>query len=460
MKLYQSFKYLLLILIVCIGFSGCYNISDNGLKSVTSDNPSVSVSDVTLSLTIPNYQKNTFQNKVIDPATWEVVVTVTGPEMANMSQTFNFPNNGYWNGDGYAMMQCVVKAVPVGLDRVFQVITKDQTGNFLTAGSTEPIDISFNVYNDLSLTLLPCTFTQITADQTATGSVDYGKMVYYQIDLGTSPLSEVSVQSSGNVNLFIFDVNGSHYWDSYVWDSGSGVKKTVLGNHQSSNMNSSLYYLGVYGSNASGASNYTLTSHTITGSAFAPNFTCKTVASAAFCSIAATGTEIWQTDSMNSNLLKAVPLSFNFVFHGTEYNTVYVSQCGAISFWPYQNYPGWELGGDLPNNLIALYMRDFYLRYNAGQRVYYQITGTAPNRKLIIEYYQVQADYYDPQYYLSGQIVLHETTNAIQLIYDRSNSNLLGQDGTVGLENEDGSSTLGPGFVYDVPGEDYEFSFD
>ncbi|HEX3045635.1 MAG TPA: hypothetical protein VHY08_12825 [Bacillota bacterium] len=459
MKLYQSFKYLLLILIASIGFSGCYNISDNGPKSIISDNPSASVTDVTLSLTIPNYQKETFQNKVIDPATWEVVVTVTGPGMANMSQTFNFANNGYWYSDGYGMMQCAVK-VPVGLDRVFQVITKDQTGNLLTTGSTVPTDISFNVYNDLSLTLLPCNFIQISADQTVTGSVDYGKMVYFQIDLGTSPLSEVTVQSPANANLYTFCIDGNQYWDSSVWDSGSGVKKIVLGNHQSSNNNSSLYYLGVYGSNAGGTSNFTLSSHTVTGSAFASNFTCKTVVSAAFSSIAATGTEVWQYNSMNSDLLKAVPLDFNFVFHGTEYNTVYVSQDGVISFWPYYRLSGWELGGDLPNNLIALYMRDFYLRHNAGQRIYYQITGTAPNRKLIIEYHHIQTDYSDSEFYLTGQIVLYETSNSIQLIYDRSNCNLMGQDGIIGLENEDGSSTLGPGLVCDVPAEDYEFSFD
>lgn len=99
-----------------------------------------------------------------------------------------------------------------------------------------------------------------------------------------------------------------------------------------------------------------------------------------------------------------------------------------------------------------MYLPDRGLNYNSGNRVYYQLTGSAPNRQLIIEYHHL----YGETGYLTGQIVLAESDNSIQLLYDHVNSNVT-CGAAVGLKNDDGSMILGPGVLNNIPACDYLF---
>jgi hypothetical protein len=66
-----------------------------------------------------------------------------------------------------------------------------------------------------------------------------------------------------------------------------------------------------------------------------------------------------------------------------------------------------------PNNLIALYWVD--LNTGGGGTITYGVTGTAPNRTLVVSYNGV-AHYSGSGQPVTGQILLHETSNEVEIL--------------------------------------------
>lgn len=145
-----------------------------------------------------------------------------------------------------------------------------------------------------------------------------------------------------------------------------------------------------------------------------------------------TGTPIFvNTDDIWSSVIN---LPFNFCFFGANYNQVVLGANGIISFNVSYANGGcpWNLQGapnsnpipnpSLPLNSIMGIYQDIDPT-NQGD-VYYLINGTFPNRRLILSYYQVPY-YGDPNsvstgscpnpLYATMQVVLHETTNVIDM---------------------------------------------
>ena len=130
----------------------------------------------------------------------------------------------------------------------------------------------------------------------------------------------------------------------------------------------------------------------------------------------------------------SIPLPFDFCFFGTNYNKVVIGSNGIISF--NNAYAGggpgscpWSLVGlnplpnpNLPLNSIMGVFQDIDPT-NMGD-IYWQVTGTYPSRKLVVSFYQIPY-YGDPNsvstgscsnpLFLTSQIVLYETTNAIDI---------------------------------------------
>jgi len=148
-----------------------------------------------------------------------------------------------------------------------------------------------------------------------------------------------------------------------------------------------------------------------------------------------------------------VSMGFNFDFYCNTYSQVNICTNGFIqlnygqaidfgsppSSHPAQNFPS----SSLPNGLIALNMNDFDA--SAGGAITYTTIGTAPNRMFIVTYdnvpiwYDAVSNVPPSPVYNTGQIVLYETSNIIE-IYSGS----IGQspyNGTQGIENTSG--TLG-----------------
>jgi len=130
-----------------------------------------------------------------------------------------------------------------------------------------------------------------------------------------------------------------------------------------------------------------------------------------------------------------INIGFDFTFFDHVYNKIFISSNGLIGFGaPNDSYLLQHLPKPTePNNLIAFCWTD--LDPSSGGDIYYELQGVAPNRKFIIEYKNVR--HYLSAATVSGQIVLYETTNAIDIINIDLQSD--GGEMTQGIENITGT---------------------
>jgi trimeric autotransporter adhesin len=142
----------------------------------------------------------------------------------------------------------------------------------------------------------------------------------------------------------------------------------------------------------------------------------------------------------DDNVSGTLPIGFNFVYNGTTYTQFGISTNGNIQLGagPYSaTFSNTAIpDAATPNNFIALNWDDW--NQNNGGQITYATTGVAPNRKLIVSWNAVPHFNGAPGI-LTGQIVLFETTNVIDLV---SVDNFTQSNGTQGVENATGSSGL------------------
>ncbi len=161
--------------------------------------------------------------------------------------------------------------------------------------------------------------------------------------------------------------------------------------------------------------------------------------------IAGAGTAVTLSDDQLSGLL---PIGFPFVFMCDTFTQFIISSNGFITFDP-TNFgsgccsgPVLPNGGTDPDNLIALAWNDLYPPGGGG--INYFVTGTAPNRRLVVNYTALPHCCTSAPPTVTGQIILFEGSNAIEL-----HSTSITNDGstmTQGITN-DGSTV-----AYTVPG--------
>lgn len=116
-------------------------------------------------------------------------------------------------------------------------------------------------------------------------------------------------------------------------------------------------------------------------------------------------------------VMQGVPIGFAFQFFGRPCTTLNISSSANIQFSsvdPAGDYYAPIPFAAAPQNFIALAWRAWNPRGNG--HVTYGTVGTAPNRRLVVSYFEVPY-IMDVTHKFSGQIVLHETTNYIDLIY-------------------------------------------
>jgi hypothetical protein len=135
-----------------------------------------------------------------------------------------------------------------------------------------------------------------------------------------------------------------------------------------------------------------------------------------------------------------IPIGFDFYFYGQPHDQVTVSSNGYLTFG--------GTGGHLPrrclpvanppNDLIAVFWEDFNLE--AGGEVYYLLEGTAPDRRLTVEWYQV------PEFpdidAATFEVTLFESSNQILFQYQDVDFGGTGAEGggtgVIGVENGTG----------------------
>ncbi|MBL1275026.1 MAG: PD40 domain-containing protein [Ectothiorhodospiraceae bacterium] len=169
-----------------------------------------------------------------------------------------------------------------------------------------------------------------------------------------------------------------------------------------------------------------------------------------FVDITATGTSLVLSDDD----VESFTIPFNFNFYGVDYNTVYVSSNGFISF-----DSGVDDGccsgkavatDDDVSTFIAAWWEDLNpdngpsgINPGQGNNVFYEVQGTAPNRVVIVEFFNVP--HYDDEGTNRFEYKLFESTNIIEVHY----AQLFGDGGTTSAGIEDATQTTGLQYYLD-----------
>ena len=144
-----------------------------------------------------------------------------------------------------------------------------------------------------------------------------------------------------------------------------------------------------------------------------------------------------------------INLPFSFCYFGNIYNDCIIGSNGQLSFdLSYaNNYNAWPVttpmpnSVDLPGNTICATFRD--IDPSVSGTVFYYFTGTAPCRSLVI-YWDDVALFNCDYPHSTFQMVLHETTNYIDVFIQNSSGSCTswqGGGGIIGIQ--DASATLG-----------------
>ncbi|WP_312079121.1 T9SS type B sorting domain-containing protein [Chryseobacterium sp.] len=135
-----------------------------------------------------------------------------------------------------------------------------------------------------------------------------------------------------------------------------------------------------------------------------------------------------QGTSLNANFDDAftpvINLPFNFCFFNQSFNALVIGSNGMITFDATQagkiNFPNvnWQNPNtSLPKNSIFGVYHDMVFSASDQSEIYYSTIGTAPNRKFIVNFYEGRIAGCTER--SSSQIVLHETTNIIEVFVDK-----------------------------------------
>ena len=113
-----------------------------------------------------------------------------------------------------------------------------------------------------------------------------------------------------------------------------------------------------------------------------------------------------------------IPIGFDFEFFGTTYNQVNISTNGLIGFNAEIAEAGCCDGRRIPrddfvNNVIAAVWSD--LTPDATGRIWYGVSGTAPNRRFVVHYENVSFFAPPDAGRINVQIKLFERTNVIEI---------------------------------------------
>ncbi|WP_373877008.1 PKD domain-containing protein, partial [Neptunitalea chrysea] len=150
----------------------------------------------------------------------------------------------------------------------------------------------------------------------------------------------------------------------------------------------------------------------------------------------------------DDQIISNLPIGFDFDFFGVSYSSFNISSNGFMSFDVISN-SGCCSGQFLPTpgfgSLIAFSWEDIDPG-NGGQPVEnvvrYKTVGTAPNRVLVMEFYNV--DHWSNGNNITTQVQLHEGSNVVEI-----HTTVMPSDGgnhTQGIQNSDAS------IAYPVPG--------
>ncbi|MEW5801617.1 MAG: Ig-like domain-containing protein [bacterium] len=145
------------------------------------------------------------------------------------------------------------------------------------------------------------------------------------------------------------------------------------------------------------------------------------------------------TDITGNDSSGEVSIGFDFKFYENRYSTVRVSSNGYLTFGGYgtEHSNSGIPSVNQPDNLIAPFWDDLS---PSGGKIYFETRGAAPNRRFIVEWYNVCFNG-DTSTRVTFEAILYEGSNQIEFQYlnVEANSGARGSGATIGIENGDGT---------------------
>lgn len=166
--------------------------------------------------------------------------------------------------------------------------------------------------------------------------------------------------------------------------------------------------------------------------------------------------------NVDDNGITATNIGFTFRFDGVDYTKLSISTNGLIGFFKswgstyvstcWTNALTAVTGGcfgqynytldSIPQ--IAAYWDDLRIASTCDGDAFdgairYKVFGSSPNRVFVVDYKQVEFDYYN-RFYADWQVRLFEGTNKIEFWYGGFGSQYYGDGGTIGLAAIDGTT--------------------
>lgn len=145
-------------------------------------------------------------------------------------------------------------------------------------------------------------------------------------------------------------------------------------------------------------------------------------------------------------------IGFTFSYWGTNYTQFYINSNGQVLFGSgsLESAEAAIPDAAAPNNFIAAFWDDLVV--DSYGKILYTTIGASPNRKLVVQF--TNMGFYEyPSTLGTFQVILHETSNIIQLQYRLivlpNSERCRGGSATIGLENASG--TAGVQYAYQNP---------
>lgn len=94
-------------------------------------------------------------------------------------------------------------------------------------------------------------------------------------------------------------------------------------------------------------------------------------------------------------LSQVEPIGFDYWMNGTRYDRFFVSSNGSVFLGGIHttNATSYNLGAGTSNPMISVYADDLLVTASPGAGVSYKVTGTAPNRKLVVQWSGMKIPY-------------------------------------------------------------------
>jgi len=150
--------------------------------------------------------------------------------------------------------------------------------------------------------------------------------------------------------------------------------------------------------------------------------------------------------NQSNGISPAIPIAFPFKFYCVNTSQVRMNEDGYLAMSS-AGFPSQSTNGPFPNAtpnspIIALMWGD--LADSSGLSKYF-VTGNAPNRKMVFEFDLVHIGGNSSNAAVTGQIILHETTNFIDILCENCMNDIISAATPTSTQGMKASATIGEG---------------